>query len=1145
MKNRYIRRKVSAFGFSLVTILAIFALMPSTQAVYEKTYTSDVDFDEGIFVGVEHDTVHDQLQLSKKQTTLPFIWVPNSPIGTVSKVNTETGNELGRYIVAPPGVSASNGNPSRTTVDIKGNVWVGNREAGTVVKIGLYENGQCKDRNGDGTIQTSLDTNNDGDITGAELLPWGTDECVLYEVSLIPGKEGTFVPGTTHPAGFYDTNYWSTAPRGLAVDRDNNLWAGTSTTYRMFYINGETGEILKNVAVPAWGNGAYGAVIDRNGKVWISVLGTGVRKFDPSTDTIIQDIPLDHTYGIGLDYEGNLLVGGRGATSKINTSNGTILWTKSSFANQGIAATSDNNIWLAGDKAFRYDKDGNWIASIPNSTYFSITGVAVDAAGKVWGTEYTEWIRRVNPATNTIDLSKRLIGTGFHYSYSDMTGIIARTITTKIGTWTADFDSEAYSKWGALSWNKSEPPAASITIQVRSSNDKKSWSEWEIPTNGVPLSSTPDGRYLQIETTFQSNGDEMPILYDITSNVINQEPLPSPTPTSPTPTPPISQIVAEAGGPYTVYEGVPKTINAIGSSGPPGDILTYEWNFGFNKFMGFEITQIPRDGPSSRTIVLNVSNGKGGFGTDTALWNVNNVNPIVNAGQDQTLYEGDTANFAASFSDVQLDMNKSTAQIDYGDGIFENVIANPNGTIYSSHVYTNSGIYTVTVLVTDKDGGVGSDKLIVTVNGVLPIAEAGGPYTVYEGIPKTINASGSYDPSGGILTYAWDFNRDGIYEIPGFEIIRTPRDGPNTRIIGLQVTNTKGLVSIDTATWNVMNINPIVNAGPDRTLDEGDTANFAANFSDVQLDMNESSAQINYGDGIIENVTANPNGTILGSHKYADNGIYTVVTTVTDKDGGIGSDTLTVTVNNVNPVVSQITSPIDPQSITTKISIGSQFNDVGILDTHVATLDWDDGTTSVGTVTESGGYGSISADHIYSTPGIYNVKLTVTDKDGGTGTATSQLIVVYDPDGGFVTGGGWIDSPAGAYVADPALTGKANFGFVSKYQKGANTPTGQTEFQFNAGGLNFHSANYEWLVVAGPKAQYKGNGTINGAGNYGFLLTATDEQINGGGGIDKFRIKIVDKTTDSAVYDNVIGTSENIDAANPQTIAGGSIVIHK
>lgn len=83
------------------------------------------------------------------------------------------------------------------------------------------------------------------------------------------------------------------------------------------------------------------------------------------------------------------------------------------------------------------------------------------------------------------------------------------------------------------------------------------------------------------------------------------------------------------------------------------------------------------------------------------------------------------------------------------------------------------------------------------------------------------------------------------------------------------------------------------------------------------------------------------------------------------------------------------------------------------------------------------------------------------------------------------------------------------------------------------------------MVVAGAKAQYKGVGTINGAGNYGFLLTATDGQINGGGGVDKFRIKIVDKTTGNVVYDNVIGASEKIDGANPQVITGGSIVIHK
>jgi hypothetical protein len=125
------------------------------------------------------------------------------------------------------------------------------------------------------------------------------------------------------------------------------------------------------------------------------------------------------------------------------------------------------------------------------------------------------------------------------------------------------------------------------------------------------------------------------------------------------------------------------------------------------------------------------------------------------------------------------------------------------------------------------------------------------------------------------------------------------------------------------------------------------------------------------------------------------------------------------------------------------------------------------------------------------------------------------------------------------------LTGKANFGFVSKYQKGQSTPTGETEFQFKVGNLNFHSVLYDWLVVSGARAQYKGTGTINGAGNYGFLLTAIDGQINGGGGVDKFRIKIRDKNnSDTIVYDNQIGTADGDPLAATTALGGGSIVIH-
>jgi hypothetical protein len=176
--------------------------------------------------------------------------------------------------------------------------------------------------------------------------------------------------------------------------------------------------------------------------------------------------------------------------------------------------------------------------------------------------------------------------------------------------------------------------------------------------------------------------------------------------------------------------------------------------------------------------------------------------------------------------------------------------------------------------------------------------------------------------------------------------------------------------------------------------------------------------------------------------------------------------------------------------------------------------------------------------------GVYEICVSGTDAAGNIGPEECILLAVYDPSGGFVTGGGWIDSPGGAYVADPSLTGKAKFGFVSKYQQGASVPTGQTQFQFKVADLNFHSGDYEWLVVSGAKAQYKGTGTINGAGNYGFKLFALDAELTPSAEEDRFRIKIWDKDNgDVLVYDNEIGTAESEDPVTQ--IGGGSIIIHQ
>jgi hypothetical protein len=175
--------------------------------------------------------------------------------------------------------------------------------------------------------------------------------------------------------------------------------------------------------------------------------------------------------------------------------------------------------------------------------------------------------------------------------------------------------------------------------------------------------------------------------------------------------------------------------------------------------------------------------------------------------------------------------------------------------------------------------------------------------------------------------------------------------------------------------------------------------------------------------------------------------------------------------------------------------------------------------------------------------------VVVWDDDREEDDELYQYVVVYDPNAGFVTGGGWINSPGGACKLSwctKDTTGKANFGFVSKYQKGAKVPSGETEFQFKAGNLNFKSTSYEYLVISNAKAQYKGTGTINGSGTYGFMLTAIDGQINGGGGTDKFRIKIWipnSDGTETVVYDNQMGDADN---ADPTTVlGGGSIVIHR
>ena len=432
-----------------------------------------------------------------------------------------------------------------------------------------------------------------------------------------------------------------------------------------------------------------------------------------------------------------------------------------------------------------------------------------------------------------------------------------------------------------------------------------------------------------------------------------------------------------------------------------------------------------------------------------------------------------------------------------------------------------------------------------------------GPWALGE--PVTLSAV-AHDAEADLwetcyIEYRWDFDGDNVWDTDWSVSNQATHTFAEAGLASVSVQAIDrgydpsvwwdGTFDGETATYTVTNSvvaanqSPTVDAGGPYQVDEGGSIQLSATGSDPDGDALTYAWDLE-NDGTFET----PGQTVEFSGAGLDGPwTHAISVQVADPDGLTASAETTVEVRNVAPEVGPITAPVDPVTDGTTIEVSAEFTDVGILDTHTAEWDWGDESTSLGDVTEADGRGIVMGSHSYDTPGVYTIKVTVTDDDGDSDESVYQYVVVYDPGGGFVTGGGWIMSPEGAYADAPTLTGRANFGFVSKYKKGANVPTGDTEFQFHAGDLNFHSTEYQWLVVAGPQAKFKGSGTINGEGGYGFMVSARDGEVSGGGGVDKFRIKIGDKATDAIVYDNQMGEDDDSEAATE--IGGGSIVIHK
>ena len=295
-------------------------------------------------------------------------------------------------------------------------------------------------------------------------------------------------------------------------------------------------------------------------------------------------------------------------------------------------------------------------------------------------------------------------------------------------------------------------------------------------------------------------------------------------------------------------------------------------------------------------------------------------------------------------------------------------------------------------------------------------------------------------------------------------------------------------VQFGPVTFEQINDPPQVESGAsDVIVPEGSMASTSGSFSDPDGDPLDLSCSgfcagfVDNGDGSwrwsrLEPDDADDRPTVV----TADDGLLTV------------NDGFTVTVTNLAPVITSTSGVPTLSSLATGVTASADFTDAGFEDTHVATFNWGDGSSSPGAVSESGDAGNATASHQYQVPGTYTVAVTVTDDDGGSDTAQIGTVFVFDPDT-FVTGGGWVSSPVGSLPGQPEASPKATFGFVARWTR-SGTVAGNLELQAGRG-FNLHATSLRDLRIVDGIARFSGTARLNGEAGFSFDVVATDERL--------------------------------------------------
>ncbi|HEX5075458.1 MAG TPA: PKD domain-containing protein [Gemmatimonadaceae bacterium] len=341
------------------------------------------------------------------------------------------------------------------------------------------------------------------------------------------------------------------------------------------------------------------------------------------------------------------------------------------------------------------------------------------------------------------------------------------------------------------------------------------------------------------------------------------------------------------------------------------------------------------------------------------------------------------------------------------------------------------------------------------------------------------------------------------------------------------------------------NDHPVAITGGPYTGTEGTPVDFdvsAEDDSDVGLTYT-----VSYGDGATD-VRPTASGF---THRYADNGTYTLTLTVRDAKGASDTKTTTVTIANVAPAIlaGSLTGPTAPIALAggrASAPISFEFNDMGGKhDAYTATVACGNGValtahdipveeTSAANGTYTGGRGTYRGACTYTSGGLYTVSARVSDEDGGTsGEALFSPVIIVDP-AASTKGSGFYSVPGQG-------NRKAHFTFAASFPGGGTVPNGSVRLWVPGGEMNFEGSAIELLVVSGNQAQFWGTGRLNGAPAR-FRITAVDGNAHHDGVADAIRVELWD-ASGALRYDSQPGTTR--DAAVTTPLSGGNIQIRR